>query len=179
MTWTKESLTELARDVFKDQYASINADLAPLDEFNVEWARTPSIIRLTFSDYIEDAPREVVADIMEDVKRKISHAATGYSESTKAWLQANIPATQGARYMQRHGMHGGAYIDLEELRPEGCTAQLCFGPIFHRDAGSSLLFNIIVICEEYDAEDTEEEIKALIEEEMENLARARDRFSRR
>ena len=177
MTWTRESLTELARDIFKDQgYRSINADLTPFNEFKVQWSRTPSIIFLTFSDYIEDAPREVVADIMEDVKRDINDAATGYSESTRAWLMANIPATQGARYMQRHGMHGGAYIDLEELRPEGCTAQLCFGPIFHRDAGSSLLFNVIMISEEYDAENCEEEIKALIGEEMENLARARDRF---
>jgi hypothetical protein len=118
----------------------------------------------------------VIYDILQSVDARMEGKDRDYSYITRDWLLQNIPQVGLESYMARHQMHAGQNVDLEAIRPEGCTAYLCFGPITHRAAGFTLLFNIIEISEEYDNEERAEEIPALIMREMENMADARDRF---
>lgn len=173
MRWTDESLQAYAREILvplgKER---VTANFEPFKEFKVNYSHGWKHAEFHVSDYLRDSPKHVVRDIIIGIvtgeKRK------AYSGRTREWLMTRTKVKAFDAYAERHGLREGKHIDLAAFETGG--TQVRFGPMW-RDAAFTLLFDVIVINEEYDEPGAEEEIGKLIRGQMEELAMARELFS--
>ncbi|MBQ6357376.1 MAG: hypothetical protein IJI97_00270 [Clostridia bacterium] len=172
MRWTDESLTEYARTVIPSRFKEVRAELVPFSDFKVNWQKGYSWITFWVSDYLDEAPKYVMGDIL--LAAATEQGRESYSEQTKRWLLTRIRDKALGRYAERHGMHAGEHIDLGAFEAGGTAVM--FGPLTTRDAGFSLLLDVIVINEEYDEPGREQEIAELISGQMQELGEAREIF---
>lgn len=173
MTWSDETLQAFAKEVLPSRYEDVRAELAPISEFKINYRQGYRWITLWVSDYLAEAPKYVMRDVLRAAATGAGRAS--YSDRTRQWLLTRTRDAALGRYAERHGMHAGEHIDLGQF-PAGGSAVM-FGPLTMRDAAFSLLFDVIVINEEYDEPGAEEEITGLIAEQMKQLAEAREIFT--
>ena len=69
---TKEELNEIFERIGNDfGYRDVTAEYAPFMDMKIKWSRTSDWARFTVSDYLEEAPSEVVdpSDIYPELTR--------------------------------------------------------------------------------------------------------------
>ena len=103
MTWTDDDLTGIAIQALAGKYGAVFAEFAPLGDLKLTWKRSAVSIRLCISDYLDEAPQEIIADIIKAVQARIEGRARRYEEDTRAWLLGHIAGDKGAVYMERRG----------------------------------------------------------------------------
>lgn len=66
---------------------SISAEFAPYRDLKVRWTRTYGAADFSVSDYLQDAPMEVIEGIAKTIFSKIANAESdGYPKETEEWL---------------------------------------------------------------------------------------------
>ena len=81
----------------RNGYDDVQAEFAPFRDFKVRWTRSYRWISLEVSDYMGDAPAEVMESLADTVYRKIRDDSEPYPEDVCQWitskqfLRANQP----------------------------------------------------------------------------------------
>lgn len=70
----------------KHGYESVEAEFCDFKDFKIKWSRSYKWARFFVSDYLKDAPAEVVEDIAEVIMGKIAGENADYGPETYAWL---------------------------------------------------------------------------------------------
>lgn len=99
MEYNNEMLKQIVTEVgTKYGYSDINAEFTEFRDFKVKWTRSYKWIDLQISDYLRNAPEEVLKDLTETIFGKIKGIPnTGYSDdvidyvTSKRFLNDNQP----------------------------------------------------------------------------------------
>ena len=105
-SWIDSSLTEVFMEAASGYgYEDVTAEYAEFDELRLKWIRHGDWARFFVSDYLKEAPKEVMASIAETLMRKICCAGDApYSEPVCDWptgtgfVERNQPV-----YLRRKG----------------------------------------------------------------------------
>jgi len=120
MTATNDILKESFGTVGKKYgYDNVEAEFAAWRDFKVKWQRTYRWADFKVSDYLSDAPAEVLSALAETLFRKISGQEATYSEEMKEYVTApSFVKEKQPMYLRRTKKitrdHIGAFKDLHE-----------------------------------------------------------------
>ncbi len=86
-------------------YDDVTAEIAEFDELRLKWIRHGSWARFFVSDYLKDAPREVMSSIADTLMKKICCVDdASYSEPVCEWLTSDgFVERNQALYIERKG----------------------------------------------------------------------------
>lgn len=71
-------------------YEDVTAEFVAFKDFKVKWSRSYRWARFFVSDYLMDAPRDVLVSVADTLFTKISgDMSTGYSEEVVEWLTSD------------------------------------------------------------------------------------------
>ncbi len=97
-------LTEVFRNAAERYgYADVTAEFAEFDELRLKWIRHDDWARFFVSDYLKDAPEDVMSSIADTLMRKICCVDDApYSDEVCAWLTGDdfVRRNQGL-YIER------------------------------------------------------------------------------
>lgn len=83
----KEMLNEVFSNVGKHYgYANVSADFVAFKQFKVQWQRSYNWISFRISDYMVDAPENVMEDLANSLFEKISGQKGQYSSGMRDWV---------------------------------------------------------------------------------------------
>lgn len=167
-------------------YDQVDARFEALDEFKIKWMRGPGWIDLTISDYLADAPDEVLEDLFGQVFGRISGDDAPYPESVRQWLTSpDFAAVHRPAYLARHrrilGTTKGEHRDLMDsvrrleergLLPEG-TVPDRLGVMLtwvrpraeatRRTGATSVLFRVAGVLTDLDSDEfTDEQVDLVV-----------------
>lgn len=84
---SEEQLTQIFRDVGKDYgYDCVNAKYTVYKDVKVRWQRSYKWANFEVSDYLQDAPREVIEGMARTLFGSIEKKDVPYSEAAIAWF---------------------------------------------------------------------------------------------
>ena len=88
---TKEELNEIFERIGNDfGYRDVTAEYAPFRDMKIKWSRTYDWARFTVSDYLEEAPAEVIEDIVATLMNRMRGMdMKGYLPETEEWLTSD------------------------------------------------------------------------------------------
>jgi len=101
-------------------YDDVSADFESFKEFKVKWRRSCGWIEFAASDYMKDAPEEVLKGIAETIFSRITkRERRKYSDIMLEWLTSKeFVRNKQPIYLKRSrnltGTHVGEHIDLNE-----------------------------------------------------------------
>jgi len=86
-----ETLSSVFRSVGKGYgYDSVSAEFSEMREFKVKWKRSCGWVEYKVSDYIKDAPSEIVRGLAEMLFSRISRTKTdGYPKAMHDWITSD------------------------------------------------------------------------------------------
>ncbi|MDR1954403.1 MAG: M48 family metallopeptidase [Candidatus Methanoplasma sp.] len=115
---------EVLRTTFKEigkeyGFDKVEAEFVAFKEFKVRWQRSYKWADFKVSDYLEDAPPEVIAGLCTSLFSKITGEDEGYSEDMCRWITApTFSEYKQPLYLKRSRnltrSHEGEKKDLEE-----------------------------------------------------------------
>ena len=68
-------------------YEDVTVEIADFKDFKVQWKRSYNWIAFRISDYIEDAPEEVIEDLAKTLFSKIAGKDCGYGKEMTAYVK--------------------------------------------------------------------------------------------
>lgn len=84
-------------------FGTSDAMFAEFEDFKVKWTRSFGWILLQVSDYIADAPEEVIAVLMRTVLRRISGETVPYPKELRDWIASEgFLGENRPTYLERH-----------------------------------------------------------------------------
>ena len=87
METTTETLTNIFQTVGKEYgFDRVEAELVAFKEFKVRWTRSYKWADFKISDYLSDAPCEVIRGLATSLFSKITGSDEGYSEDMCKWI---------------------------------------------------------------------------------------------
>ena len=88
---TEKELNEIFQRIGNEmEFKDVSAEYAPFRDLKIKWTRTFDWARFTVSDYLKDAPEEVIEDLAETVMRRIHGMdPVEYKEDTMEWLTSD------------------------------------------------------------------------------------------
>lgn len=90
----------------KHGYEEVEAEFSEFKDFKVKWSRSFDWIRFYVSDYLKEAPAEVVEDIAEVLMGKIAGENATYSPESVAWFTSpEFVARNQPIFIERHKKH--------------------------------------------------------------------------
>ena len=105
----QEASNILAQDM------SVTAEFAPYRDLKVRWARSYRHAEFSVSDYLEDAPIEVIEGIARTIFSKIANSdENGYPKETEKWLTSEEFRSQ----------HQQTYIERSRTISDADTSRL-------------------------------------------------------
>lgn len=117
----KRRLTALFAEAGKrNGYEDVTAEFAAFRDFKVRWTRSYRWANFEVSDYLSDAPEEVLASLAETIFRKIAGSTeAGYSEEVCDWLTSeDFVRTKQPTFLRRfRGLSpgsAGTHLDLSD-----------------------------------------------------------------
>ncbi|MBE6523554.1 MAG: hypothetical protein E7Z65_01585 [Thermoplasmata archaeon] len=167
---TDTELNEIFERVSKHfNYRTATAAFEPYRDLKIRWVRTYEQISFYVSDYLKEAPAEVVESIAETLLNKIRGEDSGYTGQTIEWLTSpDFYEKVQPKYLKRDKRTGNAEGEVKDLMesldrlkgmglvdrvPEGLKI-LWSNPGKDREAArSSLLMRVIVINRILDSEE--------------------------
>jgi len=97
-------------------FDKVTAKFGEIPEFKIRWLRMGTQIDFEVSDYLEDAPEEVVEDIMSVIYRRMSGDEADYSYATIEHLTSEkFRKVHAGTYFERRGMIPDDDGHIEEL----------------------------------------------------------------
>ncbi|MCL2786293.1 MAG: hypothetical protein FWD81_03625 [Methanomassiliicoccaceae archaeon] len=118
---TAELLNESFADIGKKYgYESVTAEFSSFKEFKVKWRRSCGWIELEVSDYLKDAPRDVMEGMADTIFSKITRRSrNGYPQRMMEWISSDDFVRGKQRtYMERSrnvtGTPVGEHVDLKD-----------------------------------------------------------------
>lgn len=108
-------------------FDSVTAKFEEFQDVKVRWQRSYRWAEFKVTDYIDDAPDKVFADLADSIFAKIAGQDRGYPESMKEWLlRPEFVEQRRPQYLQRYAFKthaGGKHKDLgksmDRLRAQG------------------------------------------------------------
>ena len=86
---TEEVLKTKFKEIGKEYgFEKVEAEFVPFKEFKVRWQRSYKWADFKVSDYLSDAPPEVIAGLCRSLFSKITGEDEGYSEDMCKWITA-------------------------------------------------------------------------------------------
>ena len=120
-TEAEECLKTSFREIGKRYgYETVDAEFVAFKDFKVAWERSYRSANFHVSDYVEDAPKEVMECLAESIFSKIIGMDThGYTDGMKDWaLSPEFIYSKQPIYLRRSknltGSHVGTSKDLED-----------------------------------------------------------------
>ena len=163
-----QQLTEIFAAVGeKYGYETVNAEFMAFREFKCTWQRSYKWADFRISDYLEDAPEDVLSELADTLFRKIRGDEYSSSQELKKYVTTK----------EFRDNHYKTYIsrctDYEELDPsiikgvcekygievENCTLCKYSGDYTHKAAGCSVLMRVIGISDILFNEDVPEFVR--------------------
>jgi hypothetical protein len=118
---TAETLSESFRSVGKEYgYDSVTAEFSGFKEFKVKWRRSCGWAEFEVSDYLKDAPPDVMRGMAETIFSKISRKARNhYPKEMLEWITSDdFVKSKQPIYLTRArnltGTAAGEHVDLNE-----------------------------------------------------------------
>ena len=117
---TEEMLNTIAEEIGRTYgYSSVSAEFVDHSNLVIRWNRTSNWIRLTISDYLSDAPEEVITALIGVVFDQTAGKRSRYPQTLIDWLTAPdfVPAHRPTFVKRNRGMTGtpiGQHKDLSE-----------------------------------------------------------------
>ena len=171
-----EDLTEVFREVGKRHgYTDIEAEYTAFRDMKIKWTRSYKWIRFDISDYLMDAPREVLSSIADTIFMRIRGAEeTHYTDAVSQWVSSpDFVRSKQPMYVRRcRGLTispKGDHRDLDEsykrLVDRGLLEMdpdiyLGWGPAGtgRRSGFSSVLMKVVNMSKVLDADDIPESV---------------------
>ena len=171
---TSEELDMTFQKVGNDFGTDIKAEFATFRDIKIRWMRTYRWAEFTVSDFLKEAPLEIIEDIARTVFSRIKGNEHDYSERTVEWLtsdgfvEINQPAyiSRDLRIGSEEGKHKSIEDSLNRLKdrkliPEDLGKTRFFwskGTPSGQSAWSSMLMKVITVNSELDSEDTPDDV---------------------
>jgi len=101
-------------------YDSVSAEFAEFKEFKIKWKRSCGWIEFEVSDYMKDAPADVLKGVAETIFSRITRrSSNAYSDMMIEWMTSkDFVKNKQPKYLKRSRnltrTHEGEHIDLEE-----------------------------------------------------------------
>ena len=164
----EQRLNEIFERIGEENGFRATAEFAAFTELKVKWVRTSDWAEFRVSDYLEDAPDEVIEDIARAVFGKILRGDGGYTERATAWLTApEFSETHRPLYLERderagdrEGEHKSIEASLDRLESMGlverdASIDVRWSKEEERGnaARSSVLMRLIVVDRALDSDD--------------------------
>ena len=83
----KEMMTDVFSRIGKQYgYENVSADFVAFKQFKVQWQRSYNWIAFRISDYMLDAPENIMEDLAESIFAKIAGKQGLYSDGMRGWV---------------------------------------------------------------------------------------------
>lgn len=173
MTTTDEILNETFKKVGNDFGCDTSAEFAAYRDFKIRWQRSYRWAEFQVSDYLRDAPVEVLESLARTIFTKIQGDECSYSDKVIEWLTApEFVDTIQPMFIERDrriSFDDGEHKDLEEslnrLRENGFIGDTKKMKIFWskeptetKGAWSSMLMRVVTVNKALDSDDVPDEI---------------------
>lgn len=171
---TSEELDMTFQKVGNDFGIQTKAEFAAYHELKVRWMRTYQWAEFTVSDYLKEAPLNVVEGIARTIFNRIKGKECEYPEDVSDWLTSEeFTMKMQPSYIKRDrriGSEEGQYKDIQEslarlkdmkLIPEDLGHMRFFwsaGTSDDKSAWSSMLMKVVTINKALDLEDVPDEV---------------------
>ena len=164
----EQRLNETFERIGEENGFRATAEFAAFTELKVKWVRTSDWAEFRVSDYLEDAPDEVIEDIARTILGKILRDDGGYTERATTWLTApEFSETHRPLYLERderagdrEGEHKSIEASLDRLESMGlverdASIDVRWSKEEERGnaARSSVLMRLIVVDRALDSDD--------------------------
>lgn len=85
----QHELKQIAETVGKEYgYETIDAEFSAFADFKVRWERGSKWISIMVSDYLSEAPSDIIEQLMVTIFRKIRGEQVGYPQDVKTYLDS-------------------------------------------------------------------------------------------
>ncbi len=168
-----ENLARMMAEVGKKHgYDEVRAEFTAYRDFKIRWTRSNRWAEFQISDYLEDAPENVLRELAEMIFARIRGQNVDYPEEVREWLTApEFPMNHRSTYLGRFvGVSDGTrgrHIDLAECRKRLVESGLVdkdddieirWAHQNSRSVGrSSTLMRVVTINDVLDNEDVDED----------------------
>lgn len=99
----------------KHGYEDVEAEFCDYKDFKIKWSRSCKWARFFVSDYLKDAPAEVIEDVAELIMGKIAGEDASYSPESVAWFESKeFIARNQPVFIKRQGS-GISEADTKDL----------------------------------------------------------------
>lgn len=153
-------------------YEDVKAKFTAFRDFKVKWMRSYKWIEFDVSDYLKDAPNEVLEALAKTLFAKIKGENASYPELVVDWLtRPDFVDRNQPIYIRRcrglsktcEGANHDLFQAYERLLAKGLVdydEQIAFrwGAIEHSVGHSSVLMKTVVISERLDSEEVSEDL---------------------
>lgn len=140
-------------------YKESSGDFKGFSDFKVNWDRTADKIHFHISDYLKDAPEDVIRELLMGILEKINGNAHPYGSAFVEWVNSPMFLAQRETFLKRKKLH-----DAEGLEDEYMIA--------HTDKPhgfSSALFKVVAVG-------TKEEIEDVLPQRMKEIEDMRNKI---
>lgn len=100
------------------RYDSVNAEFMAFNDFKVSWQRTYGWIDFRVSDYLQDAPDDVLMSLADSIFKRIMGEDDSYSPNLYDWVTSPefCASKQGLYLLRRCNLSRSAEGDYKNLR---------------------------------------------------------------
>ena len=171
----REMMTEVFQRVGKNYgYENVSTDFVSFKQFKVQWQRSYNWIAFRISDYMVDAPENVMEDLADSIFAKIVGKEGQYSDNMRDWvlsdefsIRKRPTFIQRGRYLTKdpQGEHKNLDDSIRRLVRNGLIApDHNIKAVWNRDtrtdmaATYSVLMRTIMISAALDEKDTSDDV---------------------
>lgn len=149
---TPERLQEITAPIFAEHgWEDTIVGFAAYKDLKAKWTRSYAWIEMSISDYLDDAPEDVVISLVDIICRRIRGHMADYPESVLAYLNSQgFRDVQRPRYLERlRGAHAdmGLAEAVGKLRGEGVDIPEDLVVLAGPRNNASVLFRTIIVSE--------------------------------
>lgn len=140
-------------------YKESSGDFECFSDFKVNWDRTADKIHFHISDYLKDAPEDIIREMLISILEKINGNAHPYGSAFAEWVNSPMFLAQRETFLKRKKLH-----DAEGLEGEYMVA------LTNEALGfASALFKVVAVG-------TAEEIEVVLPKRMKEIEDMRNKI---
>lgn len=155
-----EKLNAAVKELAKEfGYQEALLEFKPFDDFKVKWMRSYKWIELDISDYLEDAPEEVVLSVVRTILQKIANQESDYEPVAVKYLRTLHSTPHRQTFLDRAGISNPIAISafgLRKVQDDVLVLQADVSRIYR-----SLIFKVLVIPRDADMKEVLEALDAV------------------
>ncbi len=159
-------LNELVKPIAERYgFEKASAEFTAYSDFKVRWTRSYTWIDMTVSDYLKNAPENVIRDIFEVMLSKIKGEFAEYSDATNEYLtSAEFRDANLKPFLKRNNYTAHPDIDeIREILEENGIDIPSLTIVKGKGYDASTLFRVLAVPEDYDEAKVIERAHTIIE----------------